>query len=102
MPQNEHIEEFQRRHGKRFDHEEVSRKRKARAVHKDATHAKRIHGIRAILHNQKRYKEKAAMKKTIKAHQASFLHSAPRVEASARMDWLVLRASVSLLRMMMM
>eukprot|EP00750_Incisomonas_marina_P003308 INCI13058.1.p1 GENE.INCI13058.1~~INCI13058.1.p1 ORF type:complete len:261 (+),score=54.74 INCI13058.1:185-967(+) len=69
MPQNEHIEEFQRRHGKRFDHEEVSRKRKARAVHKDATHAKRIHGIRAILHNQKRYKEKAAMKKTIKAHQ---------------------------------
>jgi ribosome biogenesis protein NSA2 len=69
MPQNEHIEEFQRRHGKRFDHEEVTRKRKARAVHEDATHAKRIHGLRAILHNQKRYKEKAAMKKTIKAHQ---------------------------------
>ena len=69
MPQNEHIEEFQRRNGKRFDHEEKSRKRKARAVHKDALHAKRIHGIRAILHNKKRYKEKAAMKKTIKAHK---------------------------------
>ena len=29
MPQNEHIELYQKRHGKRLDHEERTRKKKA-------------------------------------------------------------------------
>merc|ERR1719436_574952 len=41
----------------------------ARMAHSRAKHAQRVHGLRAKLLNAKRYKEKAAMKKTIKRHQ---------------------------------
>jgi len=68
MPQNEHIELAQRRFGKKFDHEERTRKKEARQVHKRAEYAQKIHGLRAKQFNKERYKEKATMKKTIAAH----------------------------------
>ena len=68
MPQNEHIELFRKRYGRRFDQEERERKREARQAHKNSKYAQKVHGLRAKLHNQKRFKEKAAMKKTIAMH----------------------------------
>lgn len=69
MPQNNYIEEAQRRFGKKFDHEQVQRKKKARQVKKDSKMAKKLTGIKAKLFHKKRYAEKATMKKTIKAHE---------------------------------
>lgn len=40
------------------------RKRDAREVHRRAKFAQKVHGLRAKLYQQKRFKEKAAMKKT--------------------------------------
>ena len=42
MPQNEHIELFQKRYGKRLDHEERTRKKEARAVHTKAKYAQKV------------------------------------------------------------
>ena len=42
----------------------LRRKREARMVHKRAEFAQRAHGLRAKQFNEKRFKEKAAMKKT--------------------------------------
>lgn len=69
MPQNFYIEESQKRHGKRLDHEERQRKKEARSVHKASAFAQKVHGIKAILHHRKRHAEKVQMKKTIKAHE---------------------------------
>jgi len=69
MPQNEHIEQAIKRHGRRFDHEERTRKREARMVHKRAEYAQKIHGLRAKMFNKKRFQEKATMKKTIAMHE---------------------------------
>lgn len=69
MPQNEHIELAQKRHGKRFDHETRKRKREAREVHKSSEFAQKVHGLRAKMHNKKRFQEKATMKKTIAMHE---------------------------------
>tara|TARA_B110000208_G_C11699453_1_gene405301 strand:- start:137 stop:1039 length:903 start_codon:yes stop_codon:yes gene_type:complete len=69
MPQNEHMELWAKRHGKRFDFSERLRKREARAAHKRSEYAQKVGGIRAKLFNKKRYKEKAIMKKTIKMHE---------------------------------
>lgn len=69
MPQNEYIEQAIKRQGRRFDHEERTRKREARAAHKMAEHAQKIHGLRAKMFNKKRFQEKAAMKKTIAMHE---------------------------------
>ena len=52
-----------------MDHEERTRKKEARMVHKRAKFAQKVHGLRAKLFQKKRYKEKAAMRKTIKQHQ---------------------------------
>jgi len=64
QPQNEHIELWQKRHGKRLDFYEKKRKREARAVHDTAKMMRSARGIRAKLIHQKRYKEKIQMKKT--------------------------------------
>jgi hypothetical protein len=64
MPQNEHMELHRKRHGERMDAEERARKRVAREVHKRSEFAQKVHGIRAKLYHQKRFKEKATMKKT--------------------------------------
>lgn len=69
MPQNQYIEESVRRHGRRFDHEERLRKKKAREPRVIATKARKLRGIKAKLFSKKRYTEKATMKKTIKAHE---------------------------------
>ena len=69
MPQNEHIELHQKRHGVRMDAAERQRKREARQAHRISKFAQKVHGLRAKLYNQKRFKEKAAMKKKINMHQ---------------------------------
>jgi len=69
MPQNEYIEESVRRFGKRFDHHERLRKKKAREPHKISKTARKLRGIKAKIFAKKRYVEKATMKKTIKHHQ---------------------------------
>lgn len=69
MPQNEHIELARKRHGRKFDYEERKRKKEAREVHSRSQFAQKVHGLRAKLYNKERYKEKAAMKKTIAMHE---------------------------------
>lgn len=69
MPQNEHIELFQKRHGRRFDHEEKRRKKEARAPKERARKAKDLIGLPAKLYAQKLHKEKIVMKKTIAMHE---------------------------------
>ncbi|KAF2460666.1 ribosome biogenesis protein NSA2 [Lineolata rhizophorae] len=69
MPQNEYIERFQKQHGRRLDYEERKRKRLARESHKQSADAQNLRGLRAKMYQQKRHKEKIAMKKAIKAHE---------------------------------
>jgi len=69
MPQNNHMELYQKRFGKRFDHEERQRKKSARAVKDVANKATSLHGIKGKLYAKERYKEKVNMRKTIKAHE---------------------------------
>lgn len=70
MPQNEYIERAQKLHGKRFDHDEVKRKKQAREdAHGAAKMEKKYHGLKAKLNNKKRRNEKIQMKKTIKMHE---------------------------------
>jgi ribosome biogenesis protein NSA2 len=69
MPQNEHIELFQKRFGKRLDHEERARKKEARSHHKRAQVAQKLRGIKAKLFNRKRFVEKAQMRKNIRLHE---------------------------------
>jgi len=69
MPQGEYIELAQKRHGKRLDYEKKIRKKEARSVHTRARYARKVTGLKAKLYNKQRFKEKAEMKKTIKAHQ---------------------------------
>ena len=68
MPQNEHIELFQKRYGKRLDHEEKARKKEAREPHKRSAMAKKLIGLKAKLYSKERFKEKITMKKTINQH----------------------------------
>lgn len=67
--QNDYIEEHQRRHGKRFDHEERKRKREAREAHRVSAVAKKTIGLKAKMLNKKRRTEKIQMKKTLKQHE---------------------------------
>lgn len=69
MPQNEYIKLHQKRYGKRYDEEERKRKKEARSVHKTSQKTQKLRGIKAKLNNQKRYKEKALLKKTLKMHE---------------------------------
>ncbi|CCG25802.1 NSA2 [Candida margitis] len=71
MPQNEYIEQHIKQHGRRFDHEERQRKKKAREGHRVAKDAQNLKGWRAKQFAKKRYSEKVSMKKKIKAHQES-------------------------------
>ena len=45
------------------------RKKEAREAHRRSKFAQRVHGLRAKLHNQKRFKEKVEMKKTCVQHR---------------------------------
>ena len=63
------MELYQKRYGKRFDHEEKNRKKSARSVRDIADKARNLHGLKGKLFAKERYKEKVAMRKTIKAHE---------------------------------
>ncbi|CAD5207906.1 unnamed protein product [Bursaphelenchus xylophilus] len=69
MPQNEHIELHQKRHGKRFNHEEKKRKKLARQPKVISKMAKKLRGQKAKLFNKARYSEKVQMRKLIKQHE---------------------------------
>lgn len=68
MPQHEHMERHYKLQGRRFDADERERKKEARLVHKRSDFAQHVHGIRAKLYHQRRYQEKATMRKTISHH----------------------------------
>ena len=65
MAQGDYIELHRKRNGRKFDHEEKARKKEARKGNLIAKKAKTVRGIKAKLHNKKRYAEKAEMKKKI-------------------------------------
>lgn len=69
MPQNEHIELHQKRHGYSLDYHERKRKKEARQVHETAAKAQKLRGIKAKIFAKQRYSEKVQMKKTIKMHE---------------------------------
>ncbi|TKR62429.1 hypothetical protein L596_026393 [Steinernema carpocapsae] len=69
MPQNEHIELHRKRHGRRLDHEERTRKKIAREAHKRSKIAKKLRGHKAKLYHKKRYSEKVQMRKLLKQHE---------------------------------
>jgi len=69
MPQNEHIELHQKRHGYRLNHLERKRKKEGRAAHARADKAKKLIGLKAKLYNKERRKEKIEMKKKILMHE---------------------------------
>ncbi|CAD6222616.1 unnamed protein product [Miscanthus lutarioriparius] len=71
MPQGDHIELHQKRHGKRLDHEERKRKREAREVHRRSKDARNLLGAKGKRFAKKCYAEKAQMKKTLKMHDES-------------------------------
>eukprot|EP00042_Codosiga_hollandica_P035939 m.270253 g.270253 ORF g.270253 m.270253 type:complete len:261 (+) comp54757_c0_seq2:105-887(+) len=94
MPQNEHIELWQKRHGKRFDHEEKKRKKEARAHRVKSKLAQNLRGIKAKLFNKERRLEKIQMKKTLKMHEEklSKKEKAPSVPEGAIPAYLMDRA----------
>ncbi len=63
------MERHRKLHGVRMDALERGRKREARRAHKLSAFAQRSFGLRAKLFNQKRFKEKAALRKTLSMHQ---------------------------------
>lgn len=63
------MEKHRKRFGVRMDKMERERKREARQVHKISEFAQKAHGLRAKLFNQKRFKEKATLRKTLALHQ---------------------------------
>lgn len=69
MPQHEHMERHAKLHGRRMDAPERERKKEARLAHKRSDFAQKVHGIRAKLYHNRRYKEKATMRKTISQHK---------------------------------
>ena len=70
MAQGDYIELHRKRFGRKLDYEEKKRKKEARVGrHGNAHIAKKVRGLKAKQFNQKRYSEKAAMKKQIKQHQ---------------------------------
>mmetsp|Transcript_32731 Transcript_32731/g.52385 ORF Transcript_32731/g.52385 Transcript_32731/m.52385 type:complete len:261 (+) Transcript_32731:55-837(+) len=68
MPQNEYIEQHRKLYGRRYDHEFRQRKKQARSWKKRAYLARKLHGRRAKLFGQKRYKQKMELKKKIAMH----------------------------------
>jgi ribosome biogenesis protein NSA2 len=63
------MDRHKKRFGVRMDKMERDRKREARRSHKLSEFAQKSFGLRAKLFNQKRFKEKAAMRKTLALHQ---------------------------------
>lgn len=66
MPQNNYIEEYQKRFGKRHDHYERMAKKSVRTAKKESLKSKKLRGMKAKLHHKKRYTEKCVQKKLLK------------------------------------
>lgn len=75
MPQNDHIEQFQKQEGKRFDFVAQKRKREGRAPHEEAKRSRSLRGMKAKVHNKERYQEKANMRKQIKTFEGQTVKS---------------------------
>jgi ribosome biogenesis protein NSA2 len=69
MPQNEYVEQHQKRWGKRLDHTERLRKKEARASHTRSSFLKNVKGIKAKRAGKARYAEKAEIKRKIREHE---------------------------------
>jgi len=69
MPQNDYMDEFTKKYGKRMDHEERERKKKSRLPHKRSAMEQKMHGLRAKLYHKKRHSEKIEMKKTLRMNE---------------------------------
>ena len=69
MPQNEHMELFRKRHGRRFDYFEKKRKKEARMPKVRSQYARQLTGLKAKIFNRQRYKQKIQMHKNIRLHQ---------------------------------
>lgn len=63
------MELYEKRFGKRFDHDEKERKKIARQSKTISKKAQELHGIKGKLYAKQRYKEKIQMKKNIMAHE---------------------------------
>ena len=63
MPQNEHIELHRKRHGRRLDYEERTRKKEAREPRVRATKARKLRGLKAKIYNKERFNEKVRKRK---------------------------------------
>ncbi|EFJ37687.1 hypothetical protein SELMODRAFT_402189 [Selaginella moellendorffii] len=68
MPQGDYIDLHRKRHGYRPDYFERKRKKDAREVHKRAAYAQKAIGLKGKMFANKRYKEKALLKKTLAMH----------------------------------
>ena len=71
------VEEHVKRHGKRLDTEERSRKKTARLAHKQSSIAQSMHGRKAKLMHQQRYSEKVALRKLLKEHDERKVKAGP-------------------------
>lgn len=71
MPQNEFMELWRKRFGKRYDEEERLEKFKAKEGRRIAKQAKTLRGQKAKIFAKERYQQKAEMKKTINTFEKS-------------------------------
>ncbi|KAJ1699384.1 hypothetical protein LUZ61_003592 [Rhynchospora tenuis] len=71
MAQGDYIQLHEKRYGKRLDHDERQRKRKAREVKKRSRVAQQALGLKGKRIAKQNYREKVQMKKTIAMHEES-------------------------------
>ncbi|KAF3322795.1 Ribosome biogenesis protein NSA2 [Carex littledalei] len=71
MAQGDYIQLHEKRYGKRLDHDERQRKRKAREVKKRSRVAQQAIGLKGKRIAKQNYKDKVQMKRTIAMHEES-------------------------------
>lgn len=69
MPQNEYVEAHIKKHGRRLNHEEKTRKKNARSVRRVSKKAQNLTGIKAKIFNKTRRNEKIQMQKSIRMQE---------------------------------
>jgi ribosome biogenesis protein NSA2 len=90
------MERHKKRHGVRMDKMERDRKREARKAHNISEFAQKSFGWKAKMFNQKRFKEKAALKKTLSLHnEGSNKHAEDKVTDGAIPAYLLDRENVA-------
>jgi ribosome biogenesis protein NSA2 len=88
------MEKHRKRFGVRMDKMERDRKREARQAHKISEFAQKSHGLRAKLFAQKRFKEKATLRKTLALHQEGSVKQKADEVPEAGIQFLVLFSTV--------